>query len=98
MTGTGCRPDQWCMKRTRIIVSAIVILSVLVATAGVAGAARTSPSVRLSGLDSSLLVQINVVRQAHRLAPLKLSQQLTVAAVEHTTEMGEAGYFAHESL
>lgn len=86
------------MKRTRIIVSVIVILSVLVATAGVAGAASTSPSVRLSGLDRSLLVQINVVRQAHRLAPLKLSQQLTVAAVEHTTEMGEAGYFAHESL
>ena len=98
MFGRGCGPGLWCMKRTQIIVLAIVVFGVLLATAGVAGAARTSPSVRMSGLDSSLLVQINVVRQAHRLAPLKLSRQLTVAAVEHTTEMGEAGYFAHESL
>ena len=98
MIGRGCGPDLWCMKRTRIIVSVLVAISVLVVSAGVAGAARTSPSVRLSGLDGSLLVQINVVREAHHLVALRLSRELTVAAVEHTTEMGEAGYFGHESL
>jgi uncharacterized protein YkwD len=91
-------PDVVCMKRTRIIVSALIVFGVLLASAGVAGAARTSSSVRLGTLDSSLLVQINALRQAHRLSPLKLSRQLTVAADQHTSEMGQAGYFAHESL
>jgi uncharacterized protein YkwD len=91
-------PDVMCMKRTQIIVSALIILGVLLATAGVAGAAHTTSSVRLSSLDSSLLVQINTLRKTHRLSPLKLSRHLTLAADQHTTEMGAAGYFTHDSL
>jgi uncharacterized protein YkwD len=98
MTVGSLGPDVISMKRTQIIVSAIIILSVLLATAGVAGAARTNSSVRLGTLDSSLLVQINTLRKAHRLSPLTLSRQLTVAADQHTTEMAAAGYFAHDSL
>ena len=100
MLGAWLRPDVVCMKRTAIVVSAVIVLTSLVlATAGVAAAAaRTSQSVRLTALDSTLLVQINVLRQAHHLSTLKLSRLLNVAANQHTSEMGQAGYFAHDSL
>ena len=87
------------MKRTAIIVSALTVLTGLVlATAGVAAAARTNQSVRLTALDSTLLTQINVLRQAHHLTPVMLSRQLNVAANQHTSEMARAGYFDHASL
>jgi uncharacterized protein YkwD len=87
------------MKRSRqIIVVAIIVAGLVLTTAAFAGAARVSSSVRLSTLDSSLLVQINVVRRAHALLPLRVSRALSVAADQHTTEMGQAGYFAHASL
>lgn len=44
-----------------------------------------------------MLAQINVVRRAHALSPLKLSTPLAVAADQHTAEMGKGGYFGHSS-
>ena len=85
------------MQRTRLLVATILTTSLVLATAGIATAAPTSTSTRLKTLDTSLLTQINVVRRAHALTPLKLSRQLTVAADQHTTDMGQAGYFSHTS-
>jgi uncharacterized protein YkwD len=75
----------------------ITLAGLVMASTGVLGAARASPSVRLNTLDKTLLVRINVVRRAHALSPLKLSTALSVAADRHTTEMGQGGYFAHAS-
>ena len=98
MIATRAEADASCMKRRQTLVWAVIVAGLLLSTAGVATAGRTSGSARLSTLDSTLLVQINDLRTAHRLRPLKLSPQLTVAADQHTTEMGRAGYFAHDSL
>jgi uncharacterized protein YkwD len=59
---------------------------------------RTADSTEVSVLDRNLLVEINAVRKAHALTPLKRSAPLAVAAAQHTAEMGKAGYFAHASL
>ena len=98
MTGSRLEPDVLVMKRTLIIVSAIVAAGLVLATTAVAGAAPTSPSTRLVTLDKTLLIQINALRRTHALSPLKLSKGLTLAADQHTTEMGQAGYFAHDSI
>jgi uncharacterized protein YkwD len=86
------------MRRTRRSVVAIVLTGLVLAGAGLAGAAQTSTSVQLTSLDRALLVQINAVRRAHALRPLKLSAPLSQVADEHTAEMGQAGYFAHTSF
>ena len=52
-------PDVIGMKRTQIIVSAIIIVGVLLATAGVAGAARKSSVGSAELARQQLLVQIN---------------------------------------
>jgi uncharacterized protein YkwD len=83
------------MERKR---SALILAVLVLAGAGVAGAARTNDSVRLTALDSSLLIQINAVRRAHALHPLTLSDALSAAADGHTAEMGRFGYFGHASL
>jgi uncharacterized protein YkwD len=48
-------------------------------------------------LELALLDQINAVRAAHGLAPLRLNAGLQAAADEHSQEMARDGYFAHES-
>ena len=50
-----------------------------------------------SGLDASILGQINTLRASRGLAPLRPSTGLQAAAAEHSREMLRAGYFAHES-
>jgi uncharacterized protein YkwD len=52
---------------------------------------------REATLEQGVLERINAVRHDHGLRPLRLSAQLTAAAAQHTEEMGEDGYFAHES-
>jgi uncharacterized protein YkwD len=86
------------MKRSHRIASATVLGAVVLGSAGVLGVGRPGTSARPSVLDSTLLVQINAVRQAHALNQLKTSTPLSVAAAQHTAEMGQAGYFAHASL
>jgi uncharacterized protein YkwD len=98
MIASRPEPDALHMQRTQRSVLAIVLTGLVLAAAGLAGAAKTSSSVRLTSLDRTLLVQINAVRRAHALRPLKISAALSTVADEHTAEMGQAGYFAHTSL
>ena len=75
----------------RIVVVGIAGLALALPAAAVAGT-------RIAGLESGVLQQLNDVRRAHGLAPLRLSIKLTTAAAQHSNEMGADGYFAHESV
>jgi uncharacterized protein YkwD len=73
---------------------AIVGILVLPATA------TPSPNrnaVALSSLESGVLQQLNTIRLQHHLVPLALSAPLTVASKQHSSEMGQDGYFDHSS-
>jgi uncharacterized protein YkwD len=103
----GSRPSPWIIltrgdrrPAARIERSApgIILAALVLGSFGFLGSVRSPQSIRLNVLDTALLVQINVVREAHALSPLQRSPSLFVAATQHTKEMGRAGYFAHDSL
>ena len=48
-------------------------------------------------LESSLLAEINSVRKAYGLRPLRIVRSLSAAAHQHTLEMVTRGYFSHSS-
>ena len=83
------------MRRGTAIVAALVSSILAVASAS---AAPNRPAVSLSGLEQSVLVDINAFRAEHRLAPLRLSPALTAAARSHSDEMEADGYFGHSSF
>ena len=48
-------------------------------------------------LESGVLVELNAIRRAHGLVPVRLSHPLSAAADAHSRSMGRYGYFEHES-
>jgi uncharacterized protein YkwD len=74
-------------------------LALLVAALA-AGAAHSATGTRntATALESGILAEVNDVRAAHGLHPLKESNGLTAAARQHTFEMLDDGYFEHESV
>jgi uncharacterized protein YkwD len=48
-------------------------------------------------LDSDLLTEINAVRAAHLLPPIRICPSLSKAADQHVRDMGRQGYFSHDS-
>ena len=62
-------------------------------TARPAGARRG-----LSALELDIVGKINAQRTARGLRPLRLSRALTAAASSHSRQMGQMGYFEHESF
>jgi len=77
---------------------AAACLSLVVTGAAVASPAQPRrPAASLNSLERGVLADINAFRTQHKLAPLRLSASLTTAAREHSKEMAEQGYFAHES-
>lgn len=52
---------------------------------------------QLSSLDAGILQQLNFIRSQHGLTPLHLNAELTQAAIEHSDEMAQDGYFEHSS-
>jgi uncharacterized protein YkwD len=75
----------------------LAVVLVLLVPAAVAVAA---PGVEISPADSleaSVLTELNAVRAANELKPLRLNAKLTAAANQHSKEMLRAGYFGHES-
>jgi uncharacterized protein YkwD len=63
---------------------------------GTGRTAASAPAV-LNGLEEGVFNELNNVREAHGLAPLRPNAQLGAAAADHSTEMLANGYFAHES-
>ena len=68
---------------------------------GAAGAqATTKPARALTAanqLESQVLVELNAIRRAHGLVPLRLSRPLASAADAHSRAMATYGFFKHES-
>ncbi len=79
----------------------VAALLATVAFASTATAAPTAPRAagvtRIAQLETDVLSQLNSVRREHGLVPLTLSKTLSTAANAHTVEMGQMGYFKHES-
>jgi uncharacterized protein YkwD len=77
-----------------LVVASAVALAIATPLAPAAGTATLT-------LDRSIAAtvagQINEVRVAHGLAPLRVNVRLTRAATSHTREMAIGGYFGHES-
>ena len=79
--------------RTIAVAVLVTLVAVPAAFAGHAAARQTN----LQALDSGVLVQLNAIRTAHHLVPLRPNAALTTAAEGHSAEMLADGYFAHES-
>jgi uncharacterized protein YkwD len=85
------------MKRAVVMLGLALVLTG--AIAGPTRAADATPATmeRLQALDAAVLIQLNATRVAHGLRPLVVSGQLETAAVAHSREMLEGGFFAHDT-
>jgi len=77
-----------------VLAAAILVAPALPARKGAASSQVSSSQVSLA---SHVLTQLNEVRVANGLVPLKLSSSLSAAAEQHSAEMLADGYFAHDS-
>jgi len=77
-----------------VAVLAALTAPFLCSTAG-AGVAGRASSVR--PLEAGVLQEINGLRRSHGLVPLRVSAALSSAARQHSFEMAQRGYFAHQS-
>jgi uncharacterized protein YkwD len=59
--------------------------------------AQARPSGALRVLELDIVTRINRQRTERGLRPLRLSRSLTAAATYHSHEMGQLGFFEHES-
>src|SRR5215207_339867 len=82
------------MRRRRGAVVLVLAIAAFVAFP-VSASAAGRPSKALA--TTSLIERVNLVRQWHGLAPLRLSRPLTRAATSHDEEMAVRGYFSHDS-
>ena len=83
----------------RVIAMLGLMLALTGALAGTARAADATPASveRMQALDGAILTELNATRAAHGLRPLTVSPQLEEAAVAHSREMLDGGFFAHDS-
>lgn len=89
-------PDLIGVAARRTIVAALLIA--LVAVPAAFARRATVRQTNLETLDVGVLVQLNAIRTAHGLVPLKLNATLSSAAAGHSSEMLVDGYFAHDSM
>ena len=91
--------DPTGMRRRAAQLAALAALALLSVGAGTATAVANP--VRSLGaaneLESKLLGELNRVRRAHGLVPLRLSLPLSSAADSHSRAMGTFGFFEHTS-
>ncbi len=75
-----------------------VLAAVAAATLAVPATASAPADVRaVDSLERSIVVEINAVRRAHGLAPVKASAPLASAADGHSRAMASTGFFSHDS-
>jgi uncharacterized protein YkwD len=88
------------MRRTHLhkiaFCLAVLVASVLIAPPA-PGQAIRPPAKRLA-LATGVLTELNRIRVNHHLVPLVLNSRLSAAALQHSEEMVEQGYFSHDSL
>jgi uncharacterized protein YkwD len=92
------------MRRFRPLLGLLVVLCALAAFVVARGeAARVAHSTPVTSrsaaalVDSGVLEELNQIRAAHHLVPLRLSPRLSAAASFHSRDMLEKGFFSHSS-
>jgi uncharacterized protein YkwD len=83
------------LRTLALLATAGALVAAVLAPAG--SPATAQPRVALTSLETGVLQQLNAIRVAHSLVPLKLSPALTASAAQHTQQMGADGYFQHSS-
>jgi uncharacterized protein YkwD len=89
-------------ERVRIRAACLTALTLVVLLSAGAGTATASgQSVQTLGaaneLERQMLGELNAIRRAHGLVPLRLSLPLSSAADSHSRSMATFGFFAHSS-
>ena len=84
------------MLRGIRIAGLAAVLTVLVLPS-VGSAGPRSGVAPVGRLGSGLVAQVNALRLAHGLVPLRVSPSLRAAANVHSTQMARLGYFSHDS-
>lgn len=82
------------------VAAALVALAAGASSVQAASAAPAQPVSKIQAadrLEPLVLAELNRVRVAHSLRPLRLSTKLSAAADLHSRSMGRLGFFAHES-
>jgi uncharacterized protein YkwD len=83
------------LRGIRIAGLAAVLTMLVLPSVGSAGS--RSGVAPVGRLGSGLVAQVNALRLAHGLVPLRVSPSLTAAANVHSTQMARLGYFSHDS-
>ena len=78
--------------------AALLVLVTTVAALAVSSTASAATTAGLTAPESSLLAQMNAVRAAHHLSPLREDAHLESAARFHSRQMLATGVFAHGAL
>jgi uncharacterized protein YkwD len=85
------------LRNRLVLFSAVLSLVAPLASVAAAGQSRAAQPRAARLAASSILRQINAVRLDRGLRPLRAAAPLSAAARSHSVEMGERGYFEHES-
>jgi uncharacterized protein YkwD len=83
-------------RAARLLALAALALSISTLAAP-AGATAPRRSTAMRSLAAGVLAEVNDLRRAHNLVPLRLSSGLGLAARQHSSEMAARGYFSHSS-
>jgi len=83
------------LRGIRIAGLAAVLTVLVLPSVGSAGS--RSGVAPVGRLGSGLVAQVNALRLAHGLVPLRVSPSLRAAANVHSTQMARLGYFSHDS-
>ena len=80
--------------RALAVAGAVALACAAAAAASNGDAGRTLTAV--ASLEAEIVTEVNAVRRAHGLRPLRASAGLRTAAQRHTAAMATRGVFAHE--
>jgi uncharacterized protein YkwD len=76
-----------------VTVAALTTVAVAPASTSSAGAVSVRPV-----LEAKVLAAVNSLRVSRGLAPVRVNRELSAAAVQHSQEMVQGGYFAHDGV
>jgi uncharacterized protein YkwD len=93
----GCVLRRLLSKPPRRFAPRLALVIVACALSFDVASAKAQPFPINESLERNVFVQLNVVRRAYRVAPLRRSAGLVVAARYHSIEMARYGYFGHQS-
>jgi uncharacterized protein YkwD len=92
------KADSLGMARRAVRLLTLVALALSFSSlSSPAGATVTRRSGAMQSLEAGVLVEVNNLRRARGLVPLRLSSKLSLAARQHSAEMAARGYFSHSS-